>query len=543
MADFARIAELWATFPRGDGLFFHLGKILFFVIVYLGWVKFVAWADRDAKTFSMPSYWTPIFAGVGLLSVLSFWMFPYYWISVVLAILLLLSPLIIYAHRRNEDVPPALTILTVEHVKRVARRNLGLKFGPKTKAELKNFPVKFMGKAGEGKGSQAEGWRGAQELIWLAVQRRATDIHMEPTRDGMQIRFRVDGILAPVKDFESARGSIVLNVYKNLAALDIAEKRKPQDGSFSAEVETRTVDFRVATSGSVHGEKMVIRLLDSSRQMTSLTEVGLRELLRRKIEPILAQSNGLLITCGPTGAGKTSTLYACLNQIDRLTRNVITLENPVEYMIDNVTQIEVNTKAGKTFAAELRSMLRQDPDVILVGEVRDAETAEIACQAAQTGHLVLTTIHANDAITALGRLIDLGVKPFLVASSVTAILSQRLVRITCPKCRIPCDPIPEVVQKLKLPQGKGKFFKPKVVKSGTGEICSRCQGMGYVGRTGIFEILLITDEIRSLLKENPDLGAIRQAAMKSGYFTLMDDGYRKIAEGVTTLEEIQRAAS
>lgn len=543
MADFARIADLWATFPRGEGLFFHLGKLIGYIVIYLGWVKFVAWLDRDAKTFGMPSYWTPIAASVAFLSLLSFWIFPVYWLSVVLSLLLLLSPLIIYSQKRNEEVPPALTILTVEHVKRVARRNFGLKIGSKSKDTVKTIPVKFLGKAGEGRGSQAEGYRGAQELIWLAVQRRSTDIHMEPTRDGMQIRFRIDGILQPVKNFDTDRGTVILNVYKNLAALDIAEKRKPQDGSFSAEVEERTVDFRVATSGSIHGEKMVIRLLDSSRQMKSLAEVGLREILRRKIEPILDQSNGLLITCGPTGAGKTSTLYACLNQIDRLSRNVITLENPVEYMIDNVTQIEVNTKAGKTFAAELRSMLRQDPDVILVGEVRDAETAEIACQAAQTGHLVLTTLHANDAVTALGRLIDLGVKPFLVASSVTAIVSQRLVRVLCPKCRVPCDPVPEVVQRLKLPAGKGKFFKPTIIKSSDKQACSRCQGMGYLGRTGIFELLVLTDEIRALLKENPDLGAIRQVAMKSGYFTLMDDGYRKVAEGITTLEEIQRAAS
>src|SRR5262249_57288267 len=218
------------------------------------------------------------------------------------------------------------------------------------------------------------------------------------------------------------------------------EKRKPQDGSLSARVNGRNIDFRVATAGSVVGEKLVMRILDTSRQIIDLTELGMRDRLREQIRAIAQQPHGMLIVCGPTGAGKSTTLYACLEEIDRYQKNVITVENPVEYQIANVTQIEVNPKAGKTFATELRSILRQDPDVIYIGEIRDQETAEIACQAAQTGHMVFTTLHANDTVTAIGRLIDLGVQPFMIASALSAVLGQRLVRVLCPKCKVKYRP-------------------------------------------------------------------------------------------------------
>src|SRR5439155_3633741 len=239
-----------------------------------------------------------------------------------------------------------------------------------------------------------------------------TDIHLEPTKQEMTVRYRIDGILHATDPFSRAMGDAVLNIFKVLADLDITEKRKPQDGSLSADLNGRTIDFRVATAGSVVGEKMVMRILDKSQQIIDLGRLGMRDRLREQVHAISWQPHGMLIVCGPTGAGKSTTLYACLNEIDRFQKNVITIENPVEYHIDNVTQIEVNPKAGKTFAGELRSILRQDPDVIYIGEIRDHETAEIACQAAQTGHMVFTTLHANDAVTALGRLIDLGVQPF-----------------------------------------------------------------------------------------------------------------------------------
>ena len=254
-----------------------------------------------------------------------------------------------------------------------------------------------------------------------------------------------------------------------------------------------------------------MRILDKERAIASLTQLGMREKMRDSVHALVGEPHGLFIVCGPTGAGKSTTLYACLSEIDRYQKNVITVENPVEYTIDNVTQIEVNPKAGKTFAGELRSILRQDPDVIYIGEIRDQETAEIACQAAQTGHMVFTTLHANDTVTAIGRLIDLGVQPFMIASALSAVLGQRLVRILCPKCKVRYKPNPDMLRKANLPADKIKFFfrPPETPETEDGEEgpdkCEQCGGTGYFGRTGVFELLVITDRIRDMIRENPNL--------------------------------------
>ena len=312
----------------------------------------------------------------------------------------------------------------------------------------------------------------------------------------------------------------------------------------------RQVDFRVATAGSVVGEKMVMRILDPTRQVASLTRVGMREPMRKQVRTIVTQPHGLFIVCGPTGAGKSTTLYACLSEIDRYQKNVITIENPVEYHMDNVTQIEVNPKAGKTFASELRSILRQDPDVIYIGEIRDQETAEIACQAAQTGHMVFTTLHANDTVTALARLIDLGVQPFMVANAVSAVLGQRLVRILCPHCKQRYKPNAELLRKANLPADKIKFFfrPPDRKKSddddgGSGGSCAFCGGTGYRGRTGVFELLEISDGVRDMIRENPNFNAIKQEAVKHGMKYLQEDGLRQVIEGHTSIQELLRVCS
>jgi type II secretory ATPase GspE/PulE/Tfp pilus assembly ATPase PilB-like protein len=336
-------------------------------------------------------------------------------------------------------------------------------------------------------------------------------------------------------------GDSVLNIFKVLANLDITEKRKPQDGSFSAKCEGRDVDFRVATAGSVVGEKLVMRILDKERAIANLTQLGMRDKMRDTVHGIVGEPHGLFIVCGPTGAGKSTTLYACLAEIDRYQKNVITVENPVEYTIDNVTQIEVNPKAGKTFAGELRSILRQDPDVIYIGEIRDQETAEIACQAAQTGHMVFTTLHANDTVTAIGRLIDLGVQPFMIASALSAVLGQRLVRVLCPKCKVRYKPNPDMLRKANLPVDKIKFFyRPPENPDGEAEKCEHCGGTGYFGRTGVFELLTVTDRIRDMIRENPNLNAIRQEAVKNGMQYLQQDGLRQVIEGHTSIQELLR---
>jgi type II secretory ATPase GspE/PulE/Tfp pilus assembly ATPase PilB-like protein len=363
----------------------------------------------------------------------------------------------------------------------------------------------------------------------------------------MSVRFRVDGVMQRVDPFSRVMGDAVVNIFKVLCNMDITEKRKPQDGSFSADVENRTVDFRVATAGSVLGEKLVMRVLDKSQQIISLKKIGMREKMVEQVRQVVRQPHGLFLVCGPTGAGKSTTLYACLNEIDRFQQNIITIENPVEYQLANVTQIEVNVRAGKSFANELRSILRQDPDVIMIGEIRDQETAEIACQAAQTGHMVFTTVHANDTVTAIGRMIDLGVQPFLLANSLSAILSQRLVRVLCPKCKVRYKPNPDVLRKANLPADKIKYFYKARTESdgseedgGTDEKCEFCGGSGYFGRTGVFEFLVITDAMRALIRENPNLTAVKQEAVKTGMRYLYEDGFRQVIEGRTSIQELMR---
>jgi general secretion pathway protein E len=326
-----------------------------------------------------------------------------------------------------------------------------------------------------------------------------------------------------------------------LSDLDITEKRKPQDGSFSARIDDRNVDFRIATAGSVLGEKLVMRVLDQSKKVLSLKKLGMRDKMFEQVQDLITKPNGMFIVCGPTGAGKSTTLYGCLNEIDRTQQNIITIENPVEYHIDHVTQIEVNPKAGKSFAGELRSLLRQDPDVIMIGEIRDQETAEIACQAAQTGHMVFTTLHANDTVTAIGRLLDLGVPPFQLASALTAILGQRLVRLLCPRCKVRYKPNAELLRKANLPADKIDYFYRARDDSDRQEPCEHCEGSGHFGRTGIFELLVVNDRIRELIRvDKPNPLAVKAEAVKNGMRYLYEDGFRQVIEGKTSIQELLR---
>jgi general secretion pathway protein E len=577
-----------AAFPRGPGLYFHPAKLILVIIVYLAWLQTCWWVNDDCRTMKLPGeMWNPVLLGCGLAGLLAVWLFPIFVLGFLVLLVLYLAPTLSYVAQRNEKATPEQRVLTPQHLRKLLRRWLRLDLPESDEAKERIIPIRFLGKSGEGEDDArrlarlqgSRGYRAALELIADAIERRATDIHLEPTKEEMIVRFRIDGILEQTSPFARPTGDAVINVFKVLADLDITEKRKPQDGSLSAEVQSevepgeparsqqeekededeereeeakppviqkRQVDFRVATAGSVIGEKMVMRILDPVRQVATLAKVGMREAMRKQIRSLVTQPHGLFIVCGPTGAGKSTTLYACLNEIDRYQKNVITIENPVEYHIDNVTQIEVNPKAGKTFASELRSILRQDPDVIYIGEIRDQETAEIACQAAQTGHMVFTTLHANDTVTALARLIDLGVQPFMVANAVSAVLGQRLVRILCPYCKQRYKPNAELLRKANLPADKIKFFhRPpeKPQKEDDQDPCPFCAGSGYRGRTGVFELLEITDDIRELIRENPNFNAIKQEAVKHGMKYLQEDGLRQVIEGRTSIQELLRVCS
>jgi general secretion pathway protein E len=372
-------------------------------------------------------------------------------------------------------------------------------------------------------------------LIARASRERASDIHLEPFETEMIIRYRIDGVLYEVlRPPQKARAAIISRI-KIIAGLNIAEKRLPQDGRFRVRIAGRDVDIRVSSLPTAFGERLVLRLLEKSSSVIELSAIGLDEKLQQQIDRLIHQPHGIFLVTGPTGSGKTTTLYAALSRLNDRSKNIITVEDPIEYQLNGVGQIQVNSKIDLTFAAGLRSILRQDPDIIMVGEIRDSETAEIAVQSALTGHMVFSTLHTNDAAGALTRLLDMKIEPFLVSSAVTGILAQRLVRRLCPDCRSSYAPSDEMIRHFDgmLPSGGGiQFFR-----SGG---CDRCQQIGYRGRTGIYELLLLTDDIRELLMAGADASKIRQAAQKAGMRSLRQAGLEKAQAGETSLEEILR---
>ncbi|MCA9116057.1 MAG: type II/IV secretion system protein, partial [Planctomycetaceae bacterium] len=378
----------------------------------------------------------------------------------------------------------------------------------------------------------------AKELVYDAILRRSTDVHLEPKEDELGIRLRIDGVMYPSEPFDRGTGDAIVNIFKVLSAMDITERRRPQDGSFRAELEGREVDFRVATQGTRHGEKMSLRILDQGNSVSRLASLGLRKPLRDQLVEVINQPHGLMLVCGPTGAGKSTTLYAALNEIDSFQRNIITVEDPVEYKMENVNQIEINSKTGQTFASTLRSILRQDPDVVMIGEIRDPETANIACQAANTGHMVFSTVHANDTITALYRFLELDVEPFMVANSISGILAQRLARRLCEECREAYRPNPEFLKKAGLPQARiEKFYRPPREPE---MMCTACGGLGFKGRVGVFELLTINDRLRDLIREKAAVSAIKAEARKNGMLYMKEEGIRLVVRGVTSIEELLR---
>jgi general secretion pathway protein E len=373
-------------------------------------------------------------------------------------------------------------------------------------------------------------------IIDEAVKARASDIHLEPGEDKMRVRFRIDGALHEVFSLPLATMGSLVSRIKIMASMNIADHHRPQDGQFSVKTKGRFIDIRVGIIGTVYGEMAVLRLLDKTRATLALSDLGFLPQSLVLYEKMLKVPYGVILVSGPTGAGKTTTLYASLNSLDQTERNIITIEDPVEYRFSNINQIQVNPRAGVTFASGLRSILRLDPDVILIGEIRDAETANIAIQSALTGHLVLSSIHANDAVGVVLRLIDLGVEPFLVSSALIGVIAQRMVRRLCSHCARPTEGTAE--EALIYAQQTGE--ERKEFLHGVG--CKVCANSGYRGRTGIFEIFCTNDQIKTLLLKNAGAGEIRQQAIKEGMVTLLQDGMLKVKKNITTPFEVIRNA-
>jgi general secretion pathway protein E len=369
-------------------------------------------------------------------------------------------------------------------------------------------------------------------VLFQAVRQRASDIHFESFERGLVVRYRIDGVLYPILTPPKHLQSSIIARLKIMAGLNIAEKRLPQDGRFA--IRTAGKDVRVSVLPTSHGERVVLRLLEKENRLLNLSEMGFSPDHLRTIQQLIQLTHGILLVTGPTGSGKTTTLYAALSEINAPDKNIITVEDPVEYQLLGIGQMQVNPKINLTFAAGLRSILRQDPDVIMIGEIRDRETAEIAIHASLTGHLVFSTLHTNDAASAATRLIDMGIEPFLVASSVVAVLAQRLIRKVCPDCKKGYQPDDEELIRLGVVPGRTRptFYR------GTG--CPACSQTGYRGRTGIHELLVMDDEIRRLIGSKADSTAIKQTAIAKGMVMLKEVAVEKIFAGVTTTEEVMR---
>ncbi len=375
------------------------------------------------------------------------------------------------------------------------------------------------------------------QIIWEAYQDRATDIHLEPMESDLRIRYRIDGLLhqtpvpAQLKRFQPA----IISRVKVMAGMDIAEKRLPQDGRISLRIRGEEIDVRVSTMPTVYGESVSLRLLMRSSGLIGMDKLGLNPKDEAALKKLIHKPHGILLVTGPTGSGKSTSLYAWLHTINSIDKRILTIEEPIEYEMAGINQIQVRPEIGLTFAVGLRHILRQDPDVIMVGEIRDGETAEIAVQSALTGHMVFSTLHTNDAAGALTRLVEMGIEPFLAASSIVGILAQRLVRRICPDCRESYRPSAEMLREMGLTQAV-----PADALFHRGKGCPRCMGIGYRGRTGIYELLTMDEEIRDLLLSNKDAAGIKAAAVARGMPTLRDAGLAKALRGETTIEEVLR---
>ena len=420
--------------------------------------------------------------------------------------------------------------------------DLNYRIGGEIEEQLSQIPTRYRGAAVGAREArvsaeaiaQAPVVRAIDLLIKQAVRDRASDVHVEPQEDKLRVRYRIDGILSDVMALPLSVHAPLLSRVKIMAGLNIAERRRPQDGQITFDMGDREVDIRVATSNTIYGEMAVLRVLDKAFAFLPLPEIGFLPDVLGRYQKMLKTPFGMILISGPTGSGKTTTQYATVNQIDSTGRKIITIEDPVEYHFSNINQMQVNPTAGVTFATGLRACMRLDPDVILVGEIRDAETAQIGTQAALTGHLVLSSVHANDTVSTIIRMIDLGVEPFLIASALVGVVAQRMVRRVCPYCSRPTEVSDEEREAYEQELGE------KRTEFNVGAGCNFCAGTGYLGRTGIFEVLLVSESIRRMLVKSDSSEEIRTQAYKEDMLSLWHDGMLKVKAGVTTPYEVLR---
>ena len=524
------------------------------IILATAWAAFCIWVDADYQEILGDDFpWSLPFVAAG--AVFFFVTYQYGLGMLPLFLVALPASFVGYVAYRDTKAPSTRKMFTQRFARKMmflAATKLGMeksfeKWFPaghvgSREADASVVILKKDGSPVDGQGSDgldreaSRAIKTVQQIFEKAIEMRSTDIHLEPKgAEELTVRCRIDGIMQNVSTLKGSAGKAVVSAIKVCADMDIAERRRPQDGTFALLKGGHKFDVRAASGPTNFGEKMALRLLDADSNVIKggLASLGMRDSMLKTLQSIVQQPHGMLIVCGPTGSGKTTTLYVALSEIDVLSRNIVTIEDPIEYQLENISQTAVNAAADLTFAKILRSVLRQDPDVILVGEIRDKETAEIAMQAALTGHFVFTTLHANDTATTVTRLLDIGIDTTLIQSAITAVLAQRLVRVLCPKCKEPYPAPAEFRQKLGVPADKEvTIYKEKG--------CPACHGTGYKGRTGVHELLVFDNAIRELLVEHPSIQAIRAAARKAGTRTLQEAGIAKVLAGITSINEIVR---
>lgn len=529
-----------------------LSHFLTWLVVVAGWAAAAVWVDRDARRrYGRSQPWKGLFAALGCGLAYAGFSSGIFWVEAIgwLTGLVVASYATLFFVAERDSTGDGLGAAVQRFLQDVSQRlQMGSPAGgPGGGSKGSRASVVLLKKDGGIYGGRdasgldydtSQAVSTVKDVLADAIGCRATDVHIEPRASEIQLRFRVDGLLQPSRTIDHATGRAVVSAIKVLSDMDIAERRLPQDGAFAVVAGQQRFEVRVGSIPGKYGEKLAIRLLDPGGGVLrgGLGDLGFRDSMLEKVRGIVNRPYGMLIVCGPTGSGKTTTAYGAISEIDSLVRNIVTIEDPVEYQLDNVSQTAVNQAAGLTFSSILRSVLRQDPDVILVGEIRDKETAEIAMQAALTGHFVFTTLHANDAPTTVARLIEIGIDATMIQSAVTAVLAQRLVRVLCDKCRVKYTPSPDEYRRYGIPEDRIKRLY-RASPSG----CPECSGRGYRGRTGVYELMLMGSEVRQLLVGRPSEAAIRAAAERQGMKALRREAIHKAAMGITSLEEVDRA--
>lgn len=535
--------------------YLDLFKLIPALVLFLIWITTTRWVDEDAFDLDLEKRmaWSTAMVLSGIVGMLVLLLVPNVIVGIAVMSLAYLVTTLAYVVHRNGQVGDTDKVLSAYHFGALGNSFFEL-LGAKKKVFNRNkasasagVPVEFVGidlntktldMFRVARAQQNALYEEVQSLIYDAVSRRSTDIYLEPGQDGLQVRYRIDGMLVTAEPFDAEAGPEVVDIVKTLCGMNVEDRRKPQEGTFSAKVEGRNIDARVASAGTKMGEKVAVRLFDKAQMVSNLEQLGLTSKEEEKIRAASVQPAGLILGVGPDGCGKSTTIYAILRSMDPLTCDIKTLEEVVEQTIDNIPAEEYNPRSGETITERLKSILRTDPQVVMLSDIKDDELAAVALQAASTNRLILSSFTGSDAIKGTLQLVERGLSRDALASSLLLVFSQRLVRTLCEGCKEPYQPKPEFLKKNNLPEDTEAFYRPPTEPQP--QVCGECGGAGFVGRTGIFEVLEITDAIREILLNNPTEAALRAAAAQQRMTTLPRNGLRLVLEGRTSIDELMR---